>query len=85
MNTLQPLVDFYENHKWKQGDYVASSHNSFCLVNAALNELTASGKSFEMLDEIERRIGSNEIINWNDTHGRTFEEVMEMLKREDTP
>lgn len=77
-NTLKPLVEFYKTHKWGQGMHLNSG--TYCLVEARVH-LGLFMDSQENM-ELHRRCRGG-VLAFNDTPGRTFKEVMEMLKQND--
>lgn len=72
-NIYLAAVDLLETVGWCQGEYV--SPDGKCCLLGALDTLNAPNAAYE---PIEARIG--EIWIWNDTPGRTKEEVIALLK-----
>ena len=86
MNTLQPVLTFFESHNWCQFNYHDSGTDSYCVAGAIIAVSRADAVISDRLwNQLRHRISKMHLLpfEWNDAPGRTFEDVIEMLKRED--
>ena len=80
-------VEILETSGWTQDSY-QNDKGQFCLMGAISQAviLTKKDGQFSLLGQISKKINpfspfvATSIIGWNDTPGRTKEEVIDMLK-----
>lgn len=70
-----------QTHDWLQGRATNANHTAFCLLGA-IEHVGAALYLRECATNIIRRMLPNSgIAQWNDTYGRTKEEVIDLLNQ----
>lgn len=94
MNTLKPLLDFYISHggkaAWIQRIQARDKAGYPCNVkdgakwclSGAVNYLNIE-RGHPVWCELRRRLDYCTVVVWNDEPGRTWEQVEELLRKED--
>lgn len=76
---LERAKNLINAHGWTQGTY-GSEDEGFCLMGA-VSRANDDVIPWGAIDHLVSALGSEQIIGWNDTFGRTKEEVLDLFDR----
>jgi hypothetical protein len=83
-DVLNAAADLLEEKGWTQ-KVAEDSQGRHCLVGAldyAARDLPGAVKTFDdALEAVQQRLPGGWVVNWNDTPGRTAEQVIALLRR----
>ena len=77
---LSEAAELIRRHGWVQRKS-GSIGEGFCLIGAVINVTRDKHQCFLANEALIRASGTISIVTWNDTEGRTKEEVLELLER----
>lgn len=81
VNDLRAILALLTTLGWRRGQEYYTKPGPLCLANALL-EVTGGGERYTgALLAIAGQIGTEDLVNWNDAQGRTWDEVRAVLER----
>lgn len=90
-NKLAPVAEVIRRYGWTQFVYIDAQTGARCLAGAIMDVTgtfsPTNSAYWELRHEVTRRVGDDSlgVVGWNDAPGRTADEVLELLDREDVP
>ena len=76
---LEQAAELIRRHGWVQRKY-GTTGEGYCIIGAII-AVPKHESGYPAIEALREELGGQSVMLWNDTEGRTKEEVLELLER----